>query len=156
MADHVVPGRMASLDESCAHPVGHPVLVSPHLINCDGTGERQVEGDAIVLCPQLVPETRDIRWTLLPIIFPWRWNFDFVFVAFRVERIHLRELKLETTKIADIPRSVVVRELFAIGCFAGLCEINGADDGVLVPSFVVDEARFQGDYLLHTNCLFLF
>lgn len=50
-----------------------------------------------------------------PIIFQWRWNFDFVFVAFRVERIHLRELKLETTKIADIPRSVVVRELFVIG-----------------------------------------
>jgi hypothetical protein len=64
------------------HPVDHPVLVSSHLINCDGTGERQVEGDAVVLCPQLVPETRDIRWTLLPIIFQWRWNFDSVFVAF--------------------------------------------------------------------------
>src|SRR6202034_4356025 len=104
----------------------------------------------------LVPEARDIGWTLLPIIFQWRWNFDFVFVAFRVERIHLRELKLETTKVADIPRSVVVRELFVTGCFARLCEINGADDGVLVPSFVINEARFQGGYLLHTNYLFLF
>jgi hypothetical protein len=39
------------------HPIDHPVLISSHLINSDGTGERQVEGDAVVLCPQLVPET---------------------------------------------------------------------------------------------------